>query len=96
VNEEAMKTVPVPDKVMLVASASMEQELDLLTRLNPNLNIVIYTLDMGVAANIDKVFEPLGIRDKEVIQIAVSKLGHKNLFTQEPAPWIITARAERK
>lgn len=96
VNEETMKTVPVPDKVMLVASASMEQELDLLTRLNPNLNIVIYTLDMGVAANIDKVFEPLGIRDKEVIQIAVSKLGHKNLFTQEPAPWIITARAERK
>lgn len=96
VTEESMKNVPVPDTVMLVASASMEQELDVLTKLNPHIGVVIYTLDMGVAADIDRTFAHYGIGGTEVIQIAVSKRGHKNMFMQEPAPWIITGRADRR
>lgn len=95
VDEESMKDLPVPSLVFMVASASMEQELDLLTKLNPNINVVIYTLDFTVAANIDSVFEKYGIADKEVIQVAVSKLNAKNAFEQQPAPWIISGKAAR-
>lgn len=77
----------------MVASASMEQELEYLTRINPHINVVIYTLDFEVAATIDRVFEKYHIADKEVIQIAVSKLNTKNSFVQQPAPWIISGRA---
>ncbi|MGN1277180.1 MAG: Precorrin-6B methylase 2 [Floccifex sp.] len=95
VNEESMKDLPVPSTVFLVASASMEQELDYLTKLNPNINVVVYTLDLSVAGSISKVFEKYSIRDTEIIQIAVSKLNHKNSFVQEPAPWIISGKANR-
>ena len=95
VDEESMKDLPVPSLVFMVASASMEQELDLLTKLNPNIRVVVYTLDFSVAANMDSVFEKYGIRDKEVIQVAVSKLNAKNAFEQQPAPWIISGKAAR-
>ena len=95
VDEESMKDLPVPSLVFMVASASMEQELDLLTKLNPNISVVVYTLDFSVAANIDTVFEKFGIMDKEVIQVAISKLNAKNAFEQQPAPWIISGKAAR-
>ena len=37
-----------------------------------------------------------GIRDMELLQIAVSKLNAKNSMVQEPAPWIISGKAARE
>ena len=51
VTEENMKGLPVPDVTMLVASASMEQEIECLTKLNPSMEFVIYTLDFALAAS---------------------------------------------
>ena len=93
VDEESMKELPVPQLVFLVASASMEQELDCLTKRNPNIAVVIYTLDFKVAAGIEQTFAKYGIRDMELLQIQVSKLGNKNQMVQQPAPWIITGKA---
>ncbi|WP_418422048.1 precorrin-6B methylase, partial [Butyribacter intestini] len=45
VDEKTMKDCPVPDVVFMVASASMDQELDYFIRVNPKVRIVIYTLD---------------------------------------------------
>ncbi len=95
VDVETMKGQPVPSLVFLVASASMEQELECLLKLNPKLSVVIYTLDFGVAGTISGILEKLGVRDIEVIQIAVSKLNAKNSFEQQPAPWIISGKADR-
>lgn len=94
VDEETMKGYPIPSLVFLVASASMEQEIECLTRLNPKISIVVYTLDFGVAASISNIFEKYGIKDTEVIQVSVSKLNNKNSFEQQPAPWIITGKAD--
>ncbi len=94
VDLETMKGQPVPSLVFLVASASMEQELECLLKLNPKLAIVIYTLDFGVAGKISGILDGLGVKDVEVIQISVSKLNAKNSFEQQPAPWIITGRAD--
>ncbi len=93
VDEVALSDCPVPGLVFLVASASTEQELACLTKLNPNIGVVVYTLDFAVAAGMPKLFEMYGIRDTEVIQVSVSKLGAKNAFETQPAPWIISGKA---
>ena len=93
-DEETMKGCPVPSLVFMVASASMEQEIEYLTKLNPQISIVIYTLDFGVAASISGIFEKYCIKDTEVIQISVARLNSKNSFEQQPAPWIITGKAD--
>ena len=93
VDKETMAGLPVPSLTMLVASASMEQELRCLLELNPHMEFVIYTLDFRCAASIPALFEELGVKETEVIQVSVAKLSAKNTFDQEPAPWIITGRA---
>lgn len=93
VDDQTMAGLPVPALTFLVASASMEQEIQCLLRLNPHMEFVIYTLDFRCAASLPMLFEQYGIGETEVIQIAVSKLGTKNTFRQEPAPWIICGKA---
>ena len=93
VDERSMSGCPVPSLVFLVASASTDQELAYLTKLNPNINVVIYTLDFNVAAGMPATLEKYGINDVETIQVAVSTLGSNHSFKQQPAPWIITGRA---
>ena len=90
VDEESMKDCPVPSLVFMVASASMEKELAYLTKLNPQIRGVIYTLDFQVAAGAAAILEKFGIGDVDTIQIAVSRLGSNHAFKQQPAPWIIT------
>ena len=96
VDEENMQGCPVPSLVFMVASASMEQELKYLSKLNPNLNVVIYTLDFKVAANIADILEPLGITDINTIQVSVSTLSSDHSFKQKMAPWIITGRVNKE
>ena len=84
--------LPVPDVTMLVASASMEQEMKYMLSVNPEMEFVIYTLDFVTAAGMPALCRSLGMADPEIIQISVSKLGRKNNFENQPAPWIITCR----
>ncbi|MCR5678331.1 MAG: precorrin-6B methylase [Agathobacter sp.] len=93
VDENTMKGLPVPSFTMLVASASMEKEIDTMLKLNPRMEFLIYTLDFRCAADVPEIFARRGIRDVEVVQIAVSKMNSKHLFEAEPAPWLITVRA---
>lgn len=93
VDDEAMKGQPVPSLAFLVASASLEQEMECLLRVNPEIEFVIYTLDFGVVSKLPALFERLHIKDMEIVQIAVSRLNPKNLFQTEPAPWIVSGRA---
>ncbi len=94
VDEENMKDLPVPSTVFMVASASMDQELAYLTSINPSIRVILYTLDFKVAASAKEKLEGLGIKDVDVIQIAVSRLAGDNSFKQQPAPWIITGKGE--
>ena len=93
VDDETMADFPIPSLVFLVASASTEQELECLTRLNPNINVVIYTLDFKTAAELPDTLRELGLADVETIQVSVTKLRSNNTFKSDPAPWIITARS---
>ena len=93
VSEDTMKDLPVPTLTFLVASASMEREMECLLKLNPHMEFVIYTLDFRCAATLPDTLAGYGVGETEVLQIAVSKLTGKNTFDAEPAPWIISGRA---
>ena len=93
VDEENMKDLPVPSTVFMVASASMEQEIQCMLRLNPHMEFVVYTLDFRCAASLPALFEQYGIGETEVIQVSVSKLTSRNTFQTEPAPWIVSGHA---
>lgn len=93
VDDAAMEKLPVPNLTMLVASASMEQEIQCLLRRNPHMEFVVYTLDFQTAASLPALFERYGIGETEVIQLSVNRLNSKHNFVAEPAPWIITGRA---
>lgn len=93
VDDDIMKELPVPDVAMLVASASMEQELKCLLKINPKMEFVIYTLDFKVAASMNDLCKSLNIGDVCIIQVSVSKLKSNNAFEMQPAPWIITGTA---
>ena len=93
VDDNTLSGLPAPTLAFLVASASLEQEIQCLLRVNPHMEVVVYTLDFRCAASLPALFEQYGIGETEVIQIAVSKLNGKNNFVQEPAPWIISGKA---
>ncbi len=90
VDEKTMEGLPIPDVTMLVASASMEQEMECLLKINPNMEFVIYTLDFVVAASMEAVCKKLSIKEPEIIQVSVSKLNSKHMYDTQPAPWLIT------
>ena len=93
VTDETVKVLPVPTLTFLVASASMEQEIQCMLRLNPHMEFVVYTLDFRCAASLPALFEQYGIGETEVIQVSVSKLTSRNTFQTEPAPWIVSGHA---
>lgn len=93
VGEDTMGSLPVPDTTMLVASASLEHELEYLTKINPYMEFVIYTLDFKVAAKMEEILNSYGVKDVTIIQISVSKLKSNNVYENQPAPWIITGKA---
>ncbi len=93
VDDETMKGLPVPDVTMLVASASMEKEIDTMLKLNPNMEFVIYTLDFVVAASMVDYCKKFCISDPDIIQISVAKVNSRHNYEQQPAPWIISCKA---
>lgn len=94
VAEDVFADGPVPTVAFIAASSRLKQELDVLLKVNPQINLVIYTMDFGVAGSMRGLLERYGIKEAEVIQIAVSKLNSKNAFEAQPAPWIISGKAE--
>lgn len=93
VDDETMKGLPVPDVTMLVASATMEKEIETMLKLNPNMEFVIYTLDFVLAASMFDYCKKFCISDPDIIQISVSKVSSRHNYEQQPAPWIITCKA---
>ncbi len=92
VDEKSMAPLPVPDVTMLVASASMELEMEYMLKVNPDMEFVIYTLDFTVAAQMGKIFERFSLGEPDITQITVAKLNSKHTFDVQPAPWLITRK----
>ena len=93
VDDHALSALPKPQLAFLVASASLEREIECLLRRNPHMEIIVYTLDFRCAGSLPAMFERFGLGEIEGIQIAVSRLDGKNHLNAEPAPWIVSGKA---
>lgn len=92
--EETLKKIPVPRLAFIVANHYLESDMMRLLKINPNMQFVIYTLDLGILADAKRIFDKLEIANMEAIQIAVSKTNKNNMFVAQPAPWLITGGLE--
>ncbi len=95
VDKESLEGLPAPDIAFIVASASLQQEIDCLMKMNPHIILVVYTLDFAEAGKLKDLFASKGIKDAEVIRIAIDRLAPNNTFDREPAPWIVSGRIEK-
>ena len=91
---ETLAKIPVPRLAFIVANHYLESDMTRLLQINPNMQFVIYTLDLGILADAKNIFDKLGIANMEAIQISVSKTNKNNMFVPQPAPWIITGGME--
>lgn len=93
-SEESLKNIPVPRLAFIVANKYLESDMERLLKINPKMQFVIYTLDLGVLANAKLIFDKLGITNMEATQISVSKTNKDNVFVAQPSPWLITGGLE--
>ncbi|MCR5667166.1 MAG: precorrin-6B methylase [Eubacterium sp.] len=88
-----LKEHPAPSLAFIVATQNLENEIKNLLEINPKMQFVIYTLELDILSSIPELFKKYDIQDMEVVQIAVSKLNHKNVFETQPVPWLISGQA---
>ena len=93
-SEGTLAAIPVPRLAFIVANHYLESDMERLLKINPDMQFVIYTLDLGILAQTKLIFDKLGIKNMEAIQISVSKTNKDNMFVTQPSPWLITGGAE--
>jgi precorrin-6Y C5,15-methyltransferase (decarboxylating) len=93
-SEETLSRIPVPRLAFIVANKYLESDMTRLLKINPKMQFVIYTLDLGILANAKLIFDKLGIENMEAMQISVSKTNKNNEFVTQPTPWLITGGME--
>ena len=69
-SEETLAAIPVPRLAFIVANHYLESDMERLLKINPNMQFVIYTLDLGILAQAKLIFDKLGIKNMEAIQIS--------------------------
>lgn len=84
--------LPVPDIGFIVASPRIGSEIKSLLAVNPNMNLVIYTLDFDILCSLPAIFKENGLERSEVIKVEVSRVNSKHMVEPFPAPWLISGR----
>lgn len=87
--EETLASLPTPRLAFVVASKTLEQDILNLQKKNPDIQIIVYTLELNVMADMKNIFERCGLEITEMLQINISKMNKNSTFTAQPAPWLI-------
>lgn len=88
-----MKGLPVPRLAFIVASDRLEEEIQTLIRINPDIQLIIYTLELNMLVHIKNMFEKYNIGNTEVLQISISKSDKRSIMISQPSPWMISGTA---
>lgn len=95
-SKESMANVPVPRIAFIVATKNLEEDIRNLLTVNPDMQFVIYTLELDILSDIKRIFKIYGLKDSETIQITVSKTDKRSVFVTQPSPWLISANGPGK
>ncbi|MDF2655753.1 MAG: Precorrin-6B methylase 2-like protein [Bacillota bacterium] len=91
-NGEILKELPVPDLAFIVASPRIGDEIKSLLAVNPNMDIVIYTLDFEVLSSLTSLLKENGLTRTEALHIEVSRVNSKGMIEPFPDPWLISCK----
>ena len=70
-SEETLAAIPVPRLAFIVANHYLESDMERLLKINPNMQFVIYTLDLGILAQAKLIFDMAYHRWSRVIDIII-------------------------
>ena len=88
---ETLEKLPVPRIAFIVATKQdIESDIVNLLKINPNIKIIVYTLELDILADIKYLMKKHGVNVTEVMQISVSKTDKNSIFVAQPSPWVIT------
>ncbi len=92
---ETLSGVPVPRLAFIVATNHVEQDIEKLQSINPNMQFIIYTLELNIMSDMKQIFSNRGLEIAEMLQISVSRLNKDNTFVAQPAPWLIRGEVKQ-
>lgn len=87
--EGTLSKLPVPRLAFIVATKHVEQDIAKLKKINPNMQFIIYTLELDIMCEMKHIFERQNLDIAEMFQISVSRLSKDNTFVAQPTPWLI-------
>jgi len=93
-NDEILKDLSVPDIAFIVASPKIGGEIKSLLAVNPNMDIVIYTLDFEVLSALSALLQENGLVRTEALHIEVSRVNSKGMIEPFPDPWLISCKSK--
>ncbi|MGN0438364.1 MAG: Precorrin-6B methylase 2 [Lachnospiraceae bacterium] len=92
-SKENMENIPVPRLAFIVASNRLEEEMKVLLEVNPNIQFIVYTLELDMLVSIKNIFDKYNIKNTEVLQIAISKSDKRSVMVAQPSPWMVSGEA---
>ena len=93
---ETLEKLPVPRIAFIVATKQdIESDIVNLLKINPNIKIIVYTLELDILADIKYLMKKHGVNVTEVMQISVSKTDKNSIFVAQPSPWMITGEVKQ-
>ena len=81
---------PVIVRAAYALGGYIESDIVNLLKINPNIKIIVYTLELDILADIKYLMKKHGVNVTEVMQISVSKTDKNSIFVAQPSPWMIT------
>ena len=93
-NDPVIKELPVPGIAFIVASPRISDEIKSLLAVNPDMDIVIYTLDFEVLSSLSSLLRENGLVRTEALHIVVSRVNSKNMIEPFPDPWLISCKSK--
>jgi precorrin-6Y C5,15-methyltransferase (decarboxylating) len=94
-NEAVLSGLSTPDIAFIVASPRIGDEIKSLLAVNPDMDIVIYTLDFEVLSSLSYILRENGLVRTEALHIEVSRVNNKGFIEPYPDPWLISCKSAK-
>lgn len=88
---DVLDKLPTPRLAFIVADKNLEKHMQALVKKNPEIQIIIYTLELDMLMLAKSLLEKYELPKPEIIQVSVSKTNSKGVFVAQPQPWLLVS-----
>ncbi len=86
--------LPTPRLAFIVAGPTMEEQIQDFLQMNPSMQIIVWTVELDMLSKTRTLFEKYHIKNKDTMQITVSKMNKDSMFVPQPAPWMVVGEPQ--